>query len=84
VLRGNQQIGVTAVSYLASGNGMGHIAVRVGRILVYIEDRDALNAFLDAWERAANFADAAFGPLFVTKRSEAAARIRRDGGTLPN
>jgi hypothetical protein len=81
VMAGNQDIRVLAVSGAASGTGKGHIAVRVGRILVYLEDRDALAAFRDAWKRADGLAEAAFGPLWPTAASEAAARIRRDGGT---
>jgi len=65
VVAGNQDIKVLAVSACASGNGKGHIAVRVGRILVYVEDRDALNAFRDAWSRATDLADSAFGPFAV-------------------
>jgi hypothetical protein len=80
VVIGNQDIKVLAVSACASGNGVPHLAVRVGRILIYVEDREALNAFVDAWNRADAVADRAFGPLFPSKQSEAAARIRRDGG----
>jgi hypothetical protein len=35
----------------------------VGRLLVYLNDRDALDSFLDAWRRAEALADKAFGPL---------------------
>ena len=83
VLRGIQDVSVTAVSFVASGNGVGRIAVRVGRVLVYVEDRDSLNASLAAWARAAELAESAFGPLFNAKKAETAARIRRDGGTPP-
>jgi hypothetical protein len=82
VLRGNQDIRVIAVAASASGNGRGHIVVRLGRVLVYLEDRDALAAGRDAWGRAGELADHAFGPLWCTEASEAAARIRRDGGTV--
>jgi hypothetical protein len=82
VLRGNQDIRVIAVAACTSGNGRGHIAVRLGRVLIYLEDRDALAAGRDAWGRAAELADHAFGPLWRTDASEAAARIRRDGGTV--
>jgi len=53
---------VCAMTPQASGRGYGHIAVRVGRILVYLEDRDALQAWTTAIGRAADLADAAFGP----------------------
>jgi hypothetical protein len=81
VMRGNQDIRVTAVSKCASGNGVGRLSLRVGRVLVYLEDRDSLAAWRDAIGRAAELADAAYGPLWLTEASEAAARMRRDGGT---
>ena len=45
------------------GPGDGQIAVRVGRLLVYVNDREALESFLDAWHRAEALADTAVGPL---------------------
>ena len=57
-----QDIRVEAAMPLA-GPGHGQIAVRVGRLLVYVNDREALESFIDAWRRAEAMADKAFGPL---------------------
>jgi len=45
-----------------SGPGKGQIGVRVGRLLVYVANREALQSFLDAWAQAEALADKAFGP----------------------
>jgi hypothetical protein len=37
--------------------------VRVGRLPVYLPDREALESFVDAWRRAEALTDKAFGPL---------------------
>lgn len=37
--------------------------VRVGRLLVYVNDREALNSFIEAWGQAQDLADKAFGPV---------------------
>jgi len=50
------------------GRGYGHIAVRVGRVLVYLEDRQALEAWATAIGKAADLADAAFGPDLPASR----------------
>ncbi len=60
VVEGMQGVRVQAVTPLA-GPGHGQIALRVGRILIYVNDREALDSFLDAWQQAANLADKAFG-----------------------
>ena len=44
-----------------SGPGQGQIGVRVGRLLVYRANRQALG-ILDAWGKAGALADEAFGP----------------------
>jgi len=62
VVEGMQDIRVEAATPLA-GPGHGQIAVRVGRLLVYCNDREALESFLDAWNRAEALADKAFGPV---------------------
>ncbi len=59
VVEGMQEVRVQAVTPLAGGHGQ--IAIRVGRILVYVNDREALDSFLDAWQQAADLADKAFG-----------------------
>ena len=45
-----------------SGPEKGQIAVRVGRVLVYVANREALSSFLKAWAEASRLADEAFGP----------------------
>jgi hypothetical protein len=62
MVTGLQDIRVEAATPLA-GPGHGQIAVRVGRLLIYVNDRDALDSFLDAWTRAQELADKAFGPI---------------------
>ena len=60
IVEGMQDIRVEAATPIA-GPGHGHISVRVGRLLVYVNDREALDSFLDAWHRAEALADKAFG-----------------------
>ena len=60
MVTGMQDIQVQAATPLA-GPGHGQIAVRVGRLLVYDNDRGALESFIDAWSKAAALADKAFG-----------------------
>ena len=40
-----------------------------GRLLMYINDRDALDSFLDAWQQAANLGDQAFGAVPPPRRT---------------
>ena len=61
IVEGMQDIRVEAATPLA-GSGHGQITVRVGRLLVYCNDCEALESFLDAWHRAEALADKAFGP----------------------
>jgi hypothetical protein len=58
---GAQDIHVQVIVPL-SGPGQGQIGVRVGRLLVYVSDREALGSFLEAWGQARALADKAFGP----------------------
>ncbi len=60
VMEGAQDFRVQALTPLA-GPGHGQIAVRVGRVLVYVNTREALNSWLDAWQQASEVADKAFG-----------------------
>ena len=60
VMEGMQEVRVQAATPLA-GPGHGQIAIRVGRVLIYINDREALDSFLDAWEQASHLGDKAFG-----------------------
>jgi len=48
IFAGPQDHRVFAMTPEATGRGYGHIAVRVGRILVYLEDRQALEAWTTA------------------------------------
>ena len=48
IFAGPQDHRVFAMTPEATGRGYGHIAVRVGRVLVYLEDRDALQAWTPA------------------------------------
>ena len=57
---GSQDIHVQAITPL-SGPGKGQIGVRVGRILIYVANREALASFLEAWGQAEALADKAFG-----------------------
>jgi hypothetical protein len=61
IATGAQDIHVQVIVPL-SGLGQGQIGVRVGRLLVYVANRQALGSFLDAWGKAAGLADKAFGP----------------------
>jgi hypothetical protein len=58
---GAQDINVQVIVPL-SGPGRGQIGVRVGRLLVYVANREALGSFLDAWGKAAALAEKVFGP----------------------
>ena len=62
IFAGPQDITVRAMTPQASGRGYGHLCLRVGRVLVYLEDRDALAAWHAALEQAEVLAGAAFGP----------------------
>jgi hypothetical protein len=65
---GPQDIHVQVIVPL-SGPGQGQIGVRVGRLLVYVSNREALGSFLDAWGKAAALADKAFGPVLPLPRA---------------
>ena len=55
-----QEVRVQAVTPLASPVH-GRIAIRVGRLLIYIHDREALDSLLDACQQASEPGDRAFG-----------------------
>ena len=61
IAAGTQDVFVQPIVPL-SGPGKGQIGVRVGRLLVYVANREALASFLDAWRQAEALADKAFGP----------------------
>ena len=54
IFAGPQEHRVFAMTPEASGRGYGHVAVRVGRVLVYLEDRQALEAWTTAISKAAD------------------------------
>lgn len=58
---GTQDYAVRVLTPL-SGPHQGQIGVRVGRLLVYVANREALESFTTAWAEAAALADQAFGP----------------------
>ena len=58
---GTQDVFVQPIVPL-SGPGQGQIGVRVGRLLVYVANREALASFVEAWEQAEAMSDRAFGP----------------------
>lgn len=42
--------------------GPGHRqVVRAGQLLIHINDREAVDSFLDTWQQAADLGDKAFG-----------------------
>jgi hypothetical protein len=67
VAAGAQDIHVQLIIPL-SGPGKGQIGVRVGRLLVYVANREALGSFLEAWGKAGAFAEKAFGPDLPSPR----------------
>lgn len=61
MVAGTQDVFVQPIVPL-SGPGKGQIGVRVGRLLVYVANREALESFLSAWREAEALADTVFGP----------------------
>ena len=53
---------VQGVTGAAARQGQAHIALRYGRILIYLEDRAALDALVDAVEAAYELREQVFGP----------------------
>jgi len=77
VCRGQLESKVLAVAAQASRNGNAHVAVRVGRTLVYVQDRQALESFAAAWEQAVELGGRVFPtPPDGFARAEAQARHR--------
>jgi hypothetical protein len=66
---GTQDVRVQ-VARSIDGANRGVIAVRVGKVLIYVEDRDALLSCADAWQEALGYADQAFGPSLPPPRYE--------------
>ena len=62
VMAGPQEVRVNAVAPHVSETRRGHICLRVGRILIYLEDRTALEDWTAALSQANRLAEGAFGP----------------------
>ncbi len=60
---GRQEVSVMGVPAGASGGDRPYISVRVGRILLYVENREALLSLTRAWRRALDLADGVFDPI---------------------
>lgn len=71
-VRGYQDLRVTGQNAQVTGTGHGVIAIRVGQVLLYLEDRQALFSWVVAIQRAIELQDRAFGPELA--RQHAAAR----------
>ena len=61
----------------ASQTNQPYLAVRVGRVLTYVNDRAALESHSEAWERARELATSVFGPEPDAFTAAAAAEQRR-------
>ena len=75
VLEGMQEVRVQGVTPL-TGPGHGQIAIRRGRILMYINDREAMDSLLDAYQQAAAMADKAYGAELAPPRPNPRSRKR--------
>ena len=62
VMAGPQDLRVRAATPSATGLGHGYVVLRVGRLLVYLEDRDALDTWREALRQAIELSDEAYGP----------------------
>lgn len=58
---GVQDMRVHAVTKAASDRPWGYVSVRVGRLIVLVEDIDALECFTVAWSEAGRYCEEAFG-----------------------
>ncbi len=54
---GEQELSVMGVARGGSATGRPYISVRVGRVLLYLEDRAALVSWTEAWRRTLDLAD---------------------------
>ena len=61
-VRGYQDLRVTGQNAQVTGSGQGLIAIRVGQVLLYLEDRQALFSWVAAIQRAIELQDRAYGP----------------------
>ena len=62
VMAGTQEYRVNAAIAQVTGRDNGVVSIRVGRVLIYLEDREALVAWTRAIHQAEDLQDAAFGP----------------------
>ena len=60
---GLQELSVTGVAGNASSIHKPYVSIRVGRILIYVENREALVTWTEALRRALDLADGVFGPI---------------------
>jgi hypothetical protein len=74
IFAGPQDHQVIAVTGRAARGGAPHIAIRIDRLLVYIEDQAALESCVLAWGRAIELAEQLFPPAEPTVRY---AQLRR-------
>ena len=58
---GAQETAVRVLTPIGGSSGP-QIAVRVGRIMVLVSDRQALESFVGAWHQAMTLVNEAFGP----------------------
>lgn len=63
VMAGPQSVRVTAMTPQATGRSWGHLCLRVGRVLICLDDRDSLGAWQEALRQAEEMVDAALGPV---------------------
>jgi hypothetical protein len=71
------------VTGAAARPGREHIALRYGRVLLFVEDRDALAALADAVQAAYNLRDRVFGPpedAFTKAERMSRRRFEHSGG----
>jgi hypothetical protein len=62
VMAGHQDYRVTAGNAQVTGRGHGVITLRVGRVLIYLEDREAFESWTRAVREATSLLEGAFGP----------------------
>jgi hypothetical protein len=85
-LRGDQEDRVQGMTSVASPTGKAHIALRVGRVLLDLEDRDALDALRRAVRKAERLADGVYGPVedgFTRAEARARAAFERGQRSRP-
>jgi hypothetical protein len=73
VMAGHQDYRVTAGNAQVTGRGHGVITLRVGRVLVYLEDREAFESWTRALRDATGLIEGAFGPEMPAARTRAVA-----------